>query len=160
MECTKEDTRCTSTCTRSWSGLQWACCPWTGCLSPGSFVWGPARVEKLFWPTSWQDILASLTTTQPKKGESWYLRTYMLPATAKAQGENLSYGSVAATQSLSLAGQRWCRTLKSSDCLQCWHPKSPEGNRDVVCLLCSAAVLTNSFSVSINYTPQARLWQG
>ena len=46
------------------------------------------------------------------------------------------------------------------DRLQCQHPKSPEGNWDVVFLFRSAAVLTE-YSVSVNCTPQTRLqkWQ-
>lgn len=158
MECTKEDTRCSSMCTRNWSRLQRACCLWTGCLRPGSFVWSPARMKKLFGPTSWQySDITDYNLTQERG--SWNLRTHMLSATAKVQGENLSYGSVAATQSLSLAGQHWCRTLKSGEHLQCWHSKSPEGNQNMVCLLCSAAVLTK-YSVSVNYMPQTGLWQG
>lgn len=32
------------------------------------------RVEKLFWPTSWQNLLTSLNTTQPKEwGEPWWI---------------------------------------------------------------------------------------
>ena len=46
------------------------------------------------------------------------------------------------------------------DRLQCQHPKSPEGNWDVVFLFRPAAVLTE-YSVSVNCTPQTRLrkWQ-
>lgn len=98
------------------SGSTWVCSGRSlgsrpQCWRPRSSLWGPVRVEKPFGPTSWQNLLTSPNTAQPKEWGSWNLRTHMFPGTTNARGMNLSSGIVVAIQCSSLAGQPWWGTL-------------------------------------------------
>lgn len=110
MDCTKEDTRWISTYVWSWSELQWACCPWMGCLRPGSFVWGPSRWKNCFGQLLERIIWHHWLQPNPRRG-ILELEDPHITSNNKDTSENLSSGSVAATQNLSLAGWCWCRTL-------------------------------------------------
>lgn len=158
MDCTKEDTRCTSTCPRSWSALQWACCPWAGCLRPGSFVWGPARVEKLFWPTSWQNILASPTITQPKKGDpgTWEPTHYQQQQRHRWEFELWECGGNPKFESC------WPALMQDSHrVVIIFNAGIPSHLKEIkMWYSCFAQQQFLQNTVAVNYIPQTGLWKG